>query len=371
MPGTQDIDIHGVVRLRLVDATAGDIAKVRRQIGLPTDAASGDADIVIRFVDRACTQPLTYVRVHECGYDDNDFFVLRGKDETRACASIPFDRVGASPEIVCERALPAVPHLVALINLTMLSKGVLPLHASAYVHDGRGVVVTGWAKGGKTESLLAAMDRGAQYIGDEWVYLTSDRIGLGLPEPIRLWWWQLEQFPRLRARRSGAQRATMSAWSRAASAAGRLGALRGPIAAIPRKAAPILGRQAYVQVPPAEIFGADRILLHGRVDVLVLLASHTSDNMVIRPMSVEEIASRMAASLVDERAPLLDHYTQFRYAFPDRSSALVEEAAELERKLLAQSLHGLPSTSAFHPYPCDIAALGETVRRACKDLGAS
>jgi hypothetical protein len=371
MPGTYDIDIHGVIRLRLVDATTDDVAKVRRQIGLPTNAATGDADIVIRFVERACTQPLTYVRVRECGFDANDFFVLRGTGGTPACASIPFDRIGACPEIVCERALPAVPHLVALINLTMLSKGVLPLHASAYVQDGRGVVVTGWAKGGKTECLLAAMDLGAEYVGDEWVYLTSDRTALGLPEPMRMWWWQLEQFPRLRGGRSGAQRATMAAWSRAASAAGRLSALRGPIAAIPRKAAPILGRQAYVQIPPAEIFGADRILLRGRVDALVLLASHTSNDIVTRPVLGQEIASRMAASLVDERVPLLDHYTQFRYAFPDRSSALVEQAGELERKLLAQTLVGLPSTSAFHPYPCDIAALGEAVHRACQDLWAS
>jgi hypothetical protein len=371
MPGAQDIDIHGVVRLRLVDATADDVAKVRRQIGLPAHGAAGDADIVIRFADHACARPLTYVRVHECGFDDNDFFVLRGKGGAAGCASVPFDRVGACPEIVCERALPAVPHLVALINLTMLSKGVLPLHASAYVQDGRGVVVTGWAKGGKTESLLAAMDRGAQYVGDEWVYLTDNRTALGLPEPIRLWSWQIDQFPELRAARSVSQRATMSAWSRGASAAGRVQGLRGPIAAIARRAAPILERQAYVQVPPAEIFGADRILLRGPVDALVLLASHASDDMVIRPMSAEEIASRMAASLVDERAPLLNHYTQFRYAFPDRTSRLIDEAADLERKLLARSLHGLPSTSVSHPYPCDVVALGETVRRAWQNVGGS
>ena len=93
----------------------------------------------------------------------------------------------------------------------------------------------------------------------------------------------------------------MSAWSRAASAAGRLGALRAPMAAIPRKAAPILGRQAYVQIPPAEIFGADRILLQGRVDLVLLLASHTSDNMVIRAMSAEEIAEWLPLSSTSAR----------------------------------------------------------------------
>jgi len=47
-----------------------------------------------------------------------------------------------------------VPHLLAVINLTALAKGVLPLHASAFTYRGLGVLATGWAKGGKTETLL-------------------------------------------------------------------------------------------------------------------------------------------------------------------------------------------------------------------------
>ena len=69
-------------------------------------------------------------------------------------------------------------------------------------------LVTGWAKGGKSEVLLAFAARGATYVGDEWIYLADrGRRMVGLPEPIRLWDWQLRQMPEFAARVSRAQRA--------------------------------------------------------------------------------------------------------------------------------------------------------------------
>ena len=67
---------------------------------------------------------------------------------------LPLERAGDRCEIVCERGLSAVPHLVAIVNLTALAHGVLPLHASAFSWNGTGILATGWAKGGKTEALL-------------------------------------------------------------------------------------------------------------------------------------------------------------------------------------------------------------------------
>ena len=83
------------------------------------------------------------------------------------------------------RGLPAIPLLVPIVNLTALANGALPLHASAFVHRGTGVVATGWSKGGKTEALLAFSANGARYVGDEWVYVAADgsRVS-GIPSPF-------------------------------------------------------------------------------------------------------------------------------------------------------------------------------------------
>ena len=198
----QDFDLHGIVGIRLLDATVGDIAKVQRQLGPLQATLDRDPDITIRFVDRATTKTVTYAGLNEGGFNEDGFFVLQGRDGVIAKVLLPFEQIGHDLRISCERAMPMVPDLLAIINLIALTKGVLPLHASAFSIEGTGVLITGWAKAGKTETLLGCMNQGARYIGDEWVYLTPDGSMLGLPEPIRLWAWHLEQFPEiLHARR--------------------------------------------------------------------------------------------------------------------------------------------------------------------------
>jgi hypothetical protein len=361
----QDFDLHGIVGIRLLDATLSDIAKVRRQLGPLQATLDRDPDITIRFVDRATTAVVTYAGLNEGGFNADGFFVLQGRDGVLAKVLLPFDRIGHDLQITCERALPMVPDLLAIINLVALTKGVLPLHASAFALEGTGVLVTGWAKGGKTETLLGCMNAGAQYIGDEWIYLTPDGAMLGLPEPIRLWAWHLEQFPEILRARPRRDRVRLSVWNAAARSAAGL-SRRFPGAGLLRKGAPIVGRQAYLQVPPEELFGADAMQLSGHLDVVVLVLNHESADIVSEPVSPAEVAGRMAASLATERAQFMEHYDQFRYAFPDRASDVVERAHETETALLQQILQGRPAAKVLHPYPCDITELGNAVMGAVR-----
>lgn len=142
---------------------------------------------------------LRYLGAREAGWTDDAFFVLRSRKQA-VRVRLPMDRIGGPAEIVCEHGLPAVPFLIAILNLTVLGNGALPLHAAAFELDGVGVLVTGWSKGGKTELLLGAAGAGARYVGDELVYLTSDGMMHDIPEPIRLWDWHLAQLPETRRR---------------------------------------------------------------------------------------------------------------------------------------------------------------------------
>jgi hypothetical protein len=264
--------------------------------------------------------------------------------------------------------MPSVPHLLAFINLTAVARGVLPLHASAFTMGALGVLVTGWAKSGKTESLLGCVAEGGSYVGDEWVYLTPDRQMFGLPEPIRLWAWHLDQLPELLESRPREQRLRLAAW-KAAGAMARAGATsRLPGAGIVRRATPVVERQAYLQIPPVELFGADRMALRGHLDSVVLVLSHSAPEIRTGTTGPTEVSGRMLASLADERAAFLTHYRQFRYAFPDRPSSLVETASEQEAQLLAALFDGRPAATVAHPYPCDIAELGRAVLSAARDV---
>jgi hypothetical protein len=246
-----DFDLHGIVGIRVLDARRTDVDTLTRQLSPLTAPLAREPDITVRFVDELDeARPMTYATWPNSAGTEDTFYLLRGKDGVAVRTRFPMDDVGDRCEIVCERRAGHVPHLLAVINMTALRRGVLPLHASAFTYRGVGVLATGWGKGGKTETLLAFAARGARYVGDEWVYLTPDGGMHGVPEPIRLWNWHIEQLPELRASLPVATRARLRSLPAVASSAAGLSArLRGLPASVLRRTAPVLRRQAFVQVP--------------------------------------------------------------------------------------------------------------------------
>jgi hypothetical protein len=355
---TVDYDLQGLAGVRLVDASPGDAAAVDRQLGPIRRPLERDPDVVVRFVDRlAVNGPVRLLGVDDAGFTDDAFLVLRSRHKARARVRIPLERAGRRCEIVCERGLPAVPLLIAIVNLTVLERGALPLHASAFVHEGRGSVVTAWSKGGKTEAVLASTGRGASFVGDEWIYVEPDGATVhGIPEPLRLWDWQLRQRPALRARVGRGDRVRLAALRAAA------GAARGDRG---RRVAALLAGQLHVDVSPQRLFGAEALVASAPFDRLFLLGSWERADTVARAIDPAEVAARMAASLQHERAPLTSAYEQFRFAFPERRNEVIEAAAERELALLESVVAGKLAYAVDHPYPVDLDELWRIMRPLC------
>ena len=151
-PGVEvlDFDLHRLAAIRLVGATPGDAAAVARQLGPLQAVVDREPDLVIRFVDGLeRSSRVRYIGLDDAGFTDDAFLVLRSKHKSPARVKIDFSQLGGPTEIVCERGVAAVPLLIPILNMTLLARGVLPLHASAFVHEGTGVVATGWSKGGR------------------------------------------------------------------------------------------------------------------------------------------------------------------------------------------------------------------------------
>jgi hypothetical protein len=368
-----DYDLHGLAGVRLVDATPSDAAAVSRQLGPIRSSLAREPDVVVRFVDRLPTTRLRYLGAGEAAFTDDAFLVLRSKHKVRAKVSIPFAQIGDRCEIVCERGLPAVPLLVPILNLTVLARGALPLHASAFVYGGTGVVATGWSKGGKTETLLAFMQRGAEYIGDEWVYVSSegDRI-FGIPEPIRLWDWHLSQLPDYRALVGRGDRSRLRALRLALALEGALdsgASSRFPLARRLGRALPVLKRQLHVDVEPARLFGERAIAASAAFDRLFFVVSGESEKVTVEPIDAQEVAQRMSFSLAYERLDLTAYYAMFRFAFPGAASPVLDQAGELEQGALERLLGDKPANVVYHPYPVSIAALFDAMSPYCTARG--
>jgi hypothetical protein len=371
LSGVVDFDLHGVVTVRVVDPTARDVQVLERQLGPLQSEPATEPDIVVRFVDRIDDpRPLTYVGWPETGFTADAFYLLTGRQGSGRTL-LPFQDAGGRCLVVCERSVGPVPHLLSLVNLTALARGVLPLHASAFVLHGQGVLATGWSKGGKTETLLALAGLGARYVGDEWVFLTSEGTMFGLPEPIRLWHWHLRQLPDVWSRLGWGTRLRLAGLSATADGARALGRrLRAGSAAgsVLRRAEPVLRRQAFRQIPPAELFGG-HIEAEADLDVLLFVTSHDRSWVEVTPVPSATVAARMRASLAEERAAFMAHYRQFRFAFPDRRSEVVERAPELEQALLDSRLGGLPAFQLGHPYPFDLTGLAGPVAALLRQSG--
>jgi hypothetical protein len=365
-----DYDLHGFAGIRLVDAAPGDAAAVARQLGPIRAPLDREPDIVIRFVDRlAIPSSLRYLGLGEVGFTDDAFFVLRSRHKTPARVRVGFAEVGGRCEIVCEHGLAAVPLLIPILNLTVLRGGAAPLHASAFVFEETGVVATGWAKGGKTEALLAFMSRGAEYVGDEWVYVSADGERVhGIPEPIRVWDWHLRELPEYRALLGTGDRARLAAIRSAVALEGSLAATGAsglaPVRALTRLS-PLLRRQLFVDVPPERLFAGGLGTLSAGFDRLFFLASHEGSDVVVEQIDPLEVARRMVFSHQHERLDFLSSYLQFRFAFPKRINPILEEAEQLERESLERVLAGKTCYAVHHPYPVSIPALFDAMGPLC------
>ncbi|MHC4415218.1 MAG: hypothetical protein ACYS0G_08040 [Planctomycetota bacterium] len=371
MTGAVDYDLHGLARIRLLDASPRDAAVVGRQLGLDPVALNGKPDLVIRFVKELPVKgPLRLVGLDDAGFTKDAFIVLRGRFKSRARVQIPFERIGRQCEIVCEQGVARVPLLTSILNLTVLGKGALPLHAAAFRFNGTGVLATGWSKGGKTETLLAFMAHGAAYVGDEWVYLSPDggRV-FGVPEPIRIWSWHLESLPHYREAVSRRDRARLRLCSlmlrglRRATANGarhRTSATR-----TINRMTPLLGKQLCVDVPPRRLFGQASCAFAGTPDRIFFTASQEAPEVSVRPIDPQEVARRMVFSLQQEQQELMSYYRKFRFAFPDSSNELIERSQELQHRALVRALGDKEAFDVRHPYPVELAALYDALRPYC------
>lgn len=364
-PGTgtaSDFDLHGLVGIRALDAGTRQVAALSRQLGLRASRLTREPDVVIRFVERLdVAGPVRFLNLDDAAFDDEGFLVRMDRHHRRARVRFPFENLGSGCEITCEHGVGTVPLLVPLVNLLMLSRGHLPLHASAFAYHGAGILVAGWAKGGKTETLLAFAANGATYVGDEWVYVGPEgRQLFGMPMPIRIWQWHLSAAPEYWARLERRDVTRLRLLRRVQSLTASL-PLPARVTAARARLLAAIERQLHVDMPPQRLFDGAVATEPASFDHLVFVMSHDAPDVRVAPVAATEVAHRMRFSLQYERLGIWGAYLKFRFAFPDRRCPLLEGAEEMERDLLKTALAGKRAHVVYHPYPVPIRAMFDAV----------
>jgi hypothetical protein len=347
-----DYDIHGLVGVRLVAPSPANVAAVTVQIGPPSPRPLRHPDIVVRYADNLAAGPLRYVDLGVTASSKAGFIVFPEGDG-KGKVSIPFERIGTDCEILCERRVGWIPLLIPIVNLTALRKhGCVPIHASAFVHEGTGVLVTGWIKSGKTEALLAFSQHGATYIGGEWVLLDSSGDTMyGLPGTFRLWDWHRRSIPngqyiggngvtlRLIRLLDVAQRLVPEGWSRC-----------GPLKLL-REGMPALRRQLNFRVEPTAIFGGRCDRLTGHPDKIFIGMVHSDEGIRIEPAEPSTVADQLVCAMEFELTSLMSHYRAFKFAFPGMRNDFLENLHEHFRSSLREALAAKEIYMLYHPYP--------------------
>ena len=363
-PKTVDFNIHGRVGIRLLDPSPADTAAVAKQLGPMQLPLSQDPDIVVRFVKKLPTEGLRYVEFEGSGFTKDGFFLLKS-GKRPAKVKIRFDQVGTQCEIVCESGLRSVPLLMAILNLTLLSKDCIPLHASAFTHQGKGILVTGWSKGGKTEALLAFAQHGARYVGDEWIILSGDGQKMyGIPENIRLWEWHLDNAPTVRSQVSRQDRILFRAIHGledlqilAAKNFGKTFPVR-----LLGRAMPMLKRQLNVCLKPETVFGSNLGPFEAKPEKLFLLLSDNDPTVRVERADPLTIARQMASSVRYEQVTLMEQYLASKFADPSMKSDFIEAAHKTQSLMLLRALEGKPAYTVRHPYPVSFDQLYEAMQ---------
>ena len=368
--GTIDLDLRGRAVIRLVDAGPDDLRAVRRQLG-PLPTVDGDApgagarqpDVTVRFVDRL-DPPGPVRRIGPDALLIGDTFVLtRGQRQSEVRVEVPVAVLGSAPAtIVAEGRGTSIPLLLPILGASLLARGVAPAHASAFALNGLGVLVSGWAKGGKSEALLGFLTHGARYVGDEWLFI--DPAGptmFGPPEPIRLWDWQLAQVPVLRRRVGARDRARLLGAEGTSTALGavartpRLG--RGPVGEAARRVRAVVDRQRSRQFAVDDLFGPGTVQAEAiSIDRLVLVSG--SDEATVRTeVSPDEAAARIAATTAHELLDLEAIRLAYRHGVPDGSTTGLEDVEARLRSVYRQAFGEVPIVEVRHPHPADIEGL--------------
>lgn len=358
MDKSRDYSIHGSVGIRLSGLSENTEAWLKRF----QSPLENQPDIEVRVLETMPDEAVRYIELHRYGYSKSGFVILT-KGAKPKKVLIPLENIGDTCVISCEKGANSVPMLQEITHLSAINKGFLPLHASAFNYDGQTIIASAWPQGGKTSLLFAFSTHGANYISDDWTYLDAEHQAYGIPLPITVRAWQLEQLPQLKEQIGSNKQLKLQTLKGLRSVADVFtqSALPKSVSKISAKLSSGLDERANVTVAPERLFGNDFSAKGGAVTAVLLTISHDSPNIEIESVPSQTGLAQLAQMQMHEWEGILGAYEAYHAAMPEKQNAFLETLPQRLNELIQTRLKDLPVYRIYHPHPVNLDALYQTV----------
>jgi hypothetical protein len=256
------------------------------------------------------------------------------------------------------------------LQLSMLSREAVAVHAACTEIDGGAVLLAGWSETGKTEVALALAEAGGRFVSDKWTVVSTDGAAAAFPIEVGVRSWVLPHLPRLREGLPRGARIQLGVAGRVATPARRLrerlqGARVAPLAEGVERAVMLGERSPVAASTVRAVYGQDGD--PGRavpLRAVVLLTTVGEAGVAPTRVETEWAARRLALSAAYERRPYFGLTERARFAAPESPRAdLVDHVIRREEELLGSALGDAALIQVQVPFPTDPRPVAEAVAR--------
>lgn len=353
-------DLKGLIKIQVEGANEKDLISLSKFFGASPTIYTDEADITIQFVEDLAPKKMKFLGTNQFGFTDKDFFLLN-PSSGEVYAKIPIDQIGKKCEIVCSHGVTKIPLINEILKITLLQKDVLSLHASAIEYDHKGIVIMGWARGGKTSSLLAFIQDGAKFVADDWVLYELEKNQVcGFPGKLSISDYHLRQMPNHKNKIRFIERLFL--WSKAIIVYLLNIALKVFHITSLQKFAYKLNGKLRINLYPEDLLTPEKMIEYTTPGKFLLLTSHNQEEYIIQKTTADEMVDVFIHANECEFFKLYEAYQAFRFAFPDRKNLYIEDRIKLEERLLKKALASKELFRVFHPYPFPFLAFIEKVK---------
>lgn len=351
-----DLDFHEIVGIRLHGARPSDVAMVCRDTGALERELSRQPDIVVRFTARLPLRHIKWLEPGRSGVTEDGWLFLR---QGRTSVAVDCASIGSQCEVLCEHGAASIPFLSELVDLAALKKGYAAVHGAAFVLGGIGVLVAGRAHSGKTGVLLAFAEQGAEYVGDERIFLQGDGETMyGTARDLEIKHWHLRGLPKL----GSLLPAKQAGWAWVTDHVGELerhSDKRGwsSCARLITRVRSVLSRRLRAKIPPTAVFGSRVRNLAAHPHKVFLTLSQSEPSITVERGDPTRVALQVQAASCWTQGALWKLYQAWRFAFPAQENAFLEQVQQMHREILCHAMRNTETWILRHPYPFSFSEL--------------